>query len=192
MDKDRKPVKSSKKLAKPWTADVKDLPGSAYFIETDPRKYDFHEYMDFIDARSTDRRRLSSVWHTAILPRLSTSQFQVLRDEGKRLEKEWSTEKATDDMYWSRLKEKELEDEQQRRSMSTLKAQAYERFDAMQDLIVVETKAVTGKFGVAPLTRDDKDKVRLHVDVKSNYIGARAASKISTSERGPSTGFVKQ
>ncbi|CAO3566925.1 unnamed protein product [Mortierella alpina] len=150
MDKNREPaisnnneVKSSKKPAKQWTADVKDLPGSAYFLQTDPRKYDFHEYMDFVDARSTDRQRLSSVWRTTILPRLTTSQFQVLRNEGKRLEKEWSTEKVVDDLYWSRLKDKELENERQRKSMSTLKAQAYERFDAMQDLIVLETKAVT-------------------------------------------------
>ncbi|KAF9945464.1 hypothetical protein BGZ72_001312 [Mortierella alpina] len=131
MDKDKQHARHSKNEDKSgkkasrrpvWSADVKELPGSLYVVMTDPKKYNFHDYVEFSGARSTDRLQYSSLWRSTILPRLTTSQFPVLRDVGRQLDKKWIQEKAANDLFWSRLEEKELEDEQQRRSMSTLKA----------------------------------------------------------------------
>ncbi|KAF9960584.1 hypothetical protein BGZ65_012051, partial [Modicella reniformis] len=165
----KKAAKPGKKTAKPpvWSVFVKGLPGSAYFLATEPQLYDFRRYLEYIKARSVDRQKLSSTWRSVVLPWLTTSQLPVLRDAGARLEKEWARETAAHDQFWSRLEETEQEEKQQRKSMSTLKAQAYERFDAVQDLIVAETKAASEKA---------KKKVEK---------GDGTASSLSGSDQGP-------
>ncbi|KAF9168670.1 hypothetical protein DFQ26_002570 [Actinomortierella ambigua] len=62
-------------------------------------------------------------------------------------------ETAARDQFWSRLQETEQEKEQAHKSLSTLKKQAYQRFDAIQDLTAARREDMPG----------DTQKNSLHV-----------------------------
>jgi len=118
---------------KSWKSELSRLPFSSYFgkIE-DPGEIRF---IDFLKASATStscKRDLHHSWAYDILPRLSESEAQVLREIGANLTRSWSQDKQAGEAtrFWRDMEKNEAKE----RHLHALHLGVYERETAVTEL----------------------------------------------------------
>ncbi|GJJ79227.1 hypothetical protein EMPS_11587 [Entomortierella parvispora] len=126
-----------------WRLELSKLPFALYFDKIGhPSNIRFIDFIRSCATSTLCKRDIHHSWITNILPMLTKSKCQALREAGTNLMKSWSIDKQAGEVvrFWQTMEEKEAKD----RHLHALHVGVYERETAVTEL---HTKDILHDFG---------------------------------------------
>lgn len=133
---------------KRWQQEFSSIKEWQYFDRlTDPINIAHCKYFEFCSPLSTDKPILHRRWANVILPVVENSRHQNLKQQYKRLQREWRDEAATES-FWAQIEDNELKEAQKRNERKhriSLEENAIDQLDSAFDYFSKKTRKTYGK-----------------------------------------------
>lgn len=133
---------------KRWQQEFSSVKKWKYFDGlTDPIDIAHSKYFESCSPHSTDRPALHRRWLNVILPIVENSQHQNLKQQYKRLQREWRDGTATKS-FWAEIEDNELREAQKRNERKhriSLEGNAIDQLDSAFGYFSKKTKKTYGK-----------------------------------------------
>lgn len=154
---------------KRWQQEFSSIKEWQYFDGlTDPTNITHSKYFEFCSPLSTDKPTLHRRWANVILPIVENSQHQNLKQQYKRLQREWR-DRAAIESFWAQIEDNELKETRKRNERKhriSLEGNAIDQLDSAFGYFSKKTKkAYAAEFfdsqdpflvsGIAPVAEEE-------------------------------------